>query len=192
MPCKVNISSFKSIVNIAIQNNANSIHMPLLEDYGSASINYPLLHLDDEELIVFFDELIDEYYNGLRERIKITYIDAIEKDIMNSNKKTSCLLGRQYGALYSNGVLYPCSETIIDKFQIGSFKNGTYTKNNSTMIFDGLHVDNYNKCKDCYLKYYCGGGCRLHSYIHTGSLYNEDSNCKIIKHCYEKIWLNIS
>ncbi len=192
MPSKVNINSFDNILNIAIENKATSIHMPLLEQYGTAKDNTDLLYLSEDELIGFFDRLIDRYFNGLQDKIKINFIESIISDLHNSRKKICCNIGRNYGSIYSDGSLFPCSEVIQDNFKIGKFAdNHFHNTQNDVQFFSNLNVDDFEKCNECEFKYYCGGGCRLHSYIKYNSFYKEDTYCELLKHCYERILLYI-
>ncbi len=36
-------------------------------------------------------------------------------------------------------------------------------------------------CKDCDIRYFCGGACRALAYDNCGDLYGSDSNCEVYK-----------
>ena len=185
---KLNYNSFEDVKSIALKYGAKGIHFPILEEYGNAIDHLNSLSLSQDELIGFLDTIIDEYYNGLKERICITFIDKIEKELLESNKKIACSLGNGTGALYANGKMYPCSELIEQKFMQKDYN----CSNKQEQQFSTIHVNEIEECKDCPFKFYCGGGCRVHSYIQYSNFYRADTNCKLYKFCYEKILMKIA
>ena len=54
-----------------------------------------------------------------------------------------------------------CSDRKREAFQIGTFGNGVAKMNYIKMLdFErNNYIDNISKCKDCFAKYYCSGGC---------------------------------
>lgn len=192
VPTKINVDYFDSVLDVAIKYHATRFHIPLLENHGNANNNIDSLMLSEEETIKFLDEVIDRYYNGLNTQIIFTFIDSIEKSLLYSSKKISCSLSKSFGALYSNGKVFPCSEVLIDNYSLGKYEMGKYIKNDIVEKIDNINVNDINKCSNCCFKYYCGGGCRFHSYLKYGTFYMEDSYCKVIKHCYEKILFKIA
>lgn len=78
---------------------------------------------------------------------------------------------------------------LIDTYFI---KNLRKFNDDSVEKIANINVNDINKCSNCCFKYYCGGGCRFHSYLKYGTFYMEDSYCKVIKHCYEKILFKIA
>jgi uncharacterized protein len=44
------------------------------------------------------------------------------------------------------------------------------------------HVDRLEKCKDCWIRYMCGGPCAVGSYVETGEMYNPSSKkCELLR-----------
>ena len=136
--------------------------------------------------------LIDEYFGrGLRKKILIENFESIVNVLTQGTRKISCQLGSSTGALTPDGSLYPCSEIIEEKFRIGKYdKNEFHLSDNDNKL--SFTVDKIENCKDCIYRYYCGGGCRLHSYLKYGTFTREDSDCRLLKICYEKILLWIA
>ena len=67
-------------------------------------------------------------------------------------------------AITPDGDIYPCQMLIgIEKFKIGNVMEQSYTP------FYAEHVDK-TSCKDCWLKYYCGGGCFALAYLVNGDM----------------------
>jgi len=62
----------------------------------------------------------------------------------------------------ADGNVYVCSR-IKEVESIGNIKDNSYSyfKEKGISIFNESTVDNLSECSNCYLKYICGGGCRL-------------------------------
>jgi len=94
------------------------------------------------------------------------------------NKKKMCGLGRSILHITSNGFAYPCILFVDDEFLLGDLKKEKLTDiwNNSPILKEirELNVDNFEKCGECDIRYYCGGGCRGNAYAQYKSLTKYD------------------
>ncbi|NLJ75487.1 MAG: SPASM domain-containing protein, partial [Firmicutes bacterium] len=82
---------------------------------------------------------------------------------------SGCGAGYEYLAVAPNGDLYPCHQFVgQDEFRIGTIKDGlTNTKLSNT--YKDSHVLNKPKCRSCWAKYYCSGGCHANNLKYAGS-----------------------
>lgn len=193
-PCKINLESIRDVIDLAIRYSATAIHFPILENYGSANVNSDDLYISESMQEEFLGALIDEYYgNGLREKIRIENFESIANSLISGDKKISCGLGRTFGSLSAEGELYPCSEVIEKKYKLGKYTMERRYESSEVKKEDFIiTVDSIEKCKICKFRYYCGGGCRLHAYLKYGVFAREDSDCKLLEFCYERVLLWIS
>jgi len=77
---------------------------------------------------------------------------------------TGCGAGSEYVAITPDGDIYPCHQFVGNEdFRIGSVVNNTYNNHLSTS-FKNAHVYNKEKCKTCWAKFYCSGGCHANAY----------------------------
>lgn len=77
---------------------------------------------------------------------------------------TGCGAGSEYVAITPDGDIYPCHQFVGDEdFKIGSVVEGTYN-NHLSHEFKEAHVYNKEKCKTCWAKFYCSGGCHANAY----------------------------
>ena len=62
-----------------------------------------------------------------------------------------------------NGDAYPCIYLVgIRKFHLGNIMHGDYpNKKLLKHLYDSLHVDRLEDCRNCSWRYLCGGGCPL-------------------------------
>jgi radical SAM protein with 4Fe4S-binding SPASM domain len=197
MPSKLNIDSFHNVIDFAVENQAQQIHLPFFEEYGSGGINSDIIKLENDKFEVFLVDLVKNYFNGLRDRIKIYLFEGIIENLENRTRKEVCSVGTKTLALYSSGDIYPCSELILPDYKLGNINDESidFSKikhNNIVDFFSKLTVDTIEKCSDCEFRYYCGGGCRVHANIGSGRFDVEDNYCSIIKLLYNNILNQIS
>ncbi len=83
---------------------------------------------------------------------------------------SGCGSGTEYMAVTPWGDLYPCHQFVgEEKFRLGSvFEGVTNTKVRDE--FASCNVYARPKCKDCWAKLYCSGGCAANAYHATGSV----------------------
>jgi uncharacterized protein len=82
---------------------------------------------------------------------------------------SGCGAGNEYLAVSPTGDLYPCHQFMENRnFLIGNVFEGM--KNQELRrVFSRAHVLNKEKCKGCWARYYCSGGCHANAYN-----YNKD------------------
>jgi uncharacterized protein len=88
------------------------------------------------------------------------------------NKRVSgCGAGSEYIAVTPEGDIYPCHQFVGDEhFKMGNVMAGILDFGLSTQ-FKNAHVYNKEKCKDCWAKFYCSGGCHANAYNFNGDIY---------------------
>lgn len=84
---------------------------------------------------------------------------------------SGCGAGSEYIAVTPEGDVYPCHQFVGNTdFKMGSVLEGEIDKSISTS-FKNAHVYNKEKCKECWAKFYCSGGCHANAYN-----FNKDIN----------------
>lgn len=161
------------------------IYFDLLEE-GASTVSFALVSTDQPEL-----EITDEDIKVLKEGFK----NIVKKELANVKaggkrlpadlkrhmntlhyrrvRRNSCYAGRRKLAVSPDGDLYPCHRFVgIEEWNLGNFK-GEIDQEKRQMFFDA-DVENMSKCKDCWAKSFCGGGCYQIWYIKNGSIYEAD------------------
>ncbi|MDF2821792.1 MAG: hypothetical protein K0R15_2233 [Clostridiales bacterium] len=95
---------------------------------------------------------------------------------------SGCGSGTEYLAVTPWGDLYPCHQFVgIDEYLMGNVDDGI-TRDDIKEEFMGCSVYTKEKCKNCWAKFYCSGGCVANSYKFKGDL-NEtyDLGCDLQK-----------
>ncbi len=76
-----------------------------------------------------------------------------------------CGAGVEYLAVDTKGDIYPCHFLKeFEEFKIGNVFDGIDEKKKKYFIFLN-DLDSKERCKSCWAKYLCGGGCIAHSYF---------------------------
>ena len=106
---------------------------------------------------------------------------------------TGCGSGTEYLAVTPVGELYPCHQFVGDKkYLMGDVWNGV-TNTQIRNQFSKCNVYSREKCKECWAKFYCSGGCAANSYHAAGNINDTyDYGCKLFRKRIEcAIWLKV-
>lgn len=95
---------------------------------------------------------------------------------------SGCGSGTEYLAVTPWGDLYPCHQFVgIEDFKLGNVDTGI-EKQELVDEFKGCNVYARDKCKDCFARFYCSGGCAANSYNFHGNLLDAyDIGCELEK-----------
>ena len=128
-----------------------------------------------------FNEIIDEnLMKGKKTSFYIKPSNVNYGSIYTTEPIHNCGLGIKELSIGSDGTVYPCRGLHFSDLSVGNIKdNKLYTLyQKSVERFSDVSVDKNIVCKNCNLKYFCGGGCRLYGYL-NGELNGNDPNCKL-------------
>ncbi|MCR5639812.1 MAG: thioether cross-link-forming SCIFF peptide maturase [Lachnospiraceae bacterium] len=95
---------------------------------------------------------------------------------------SGCGSGTEYMAVTPTGELYPCHQFVgTDGFKMGDVWTGI-TNTDMQTEFKGCNVYSRPKCRDCFAKFYCSGGCAANAYNFTGDIRGSyDLGCELQK-----------
>lgn len=95
---------------------------------------------------------------------------------------SGCGSGTEYLAVTPWGDLYPCHQFVgNEKFCMGNVRDGV-TNTRLREEFKSCNVYSKEKCRDCFAKFYCSGGCAANSYNFHGDIHNAyDIGCALQK-----------
>ncbi len=93
---------------------------------------------------------------------------------------SGCGSGTEYLAVTPQGELYPCHQFVgIEDFKLGNVYDGI-SKTELVEEFKLCNVYAKDKCKDCFARFYCSGGCAANAYQFHGSILDAyDIGCKL-------------
>ena len=97
-----------------------------------------------------------------------------------AKRLSGCGSGTEYLAVTPWGDLYPCHQFVGEEdFLMGNVDEGI-VRPEIADEFRGCSVYSKEKCKNCFAKFYCSGGCMANSYKFHGSIHDAyDIGCEM-------------
>lgn len=137
------------------------------------SESYAIREEDIDTLIKQYDELTAEMIKRKKEGKPFNFfhfmIDLSGGPCV-AKRLSGCGSGTEYLAVSPSGELYPCHQFMgMKDFLLGNVDEGIVR----TEIRDEFKLCNVyakEKCKNCFAKFYCSGGCAANSYNFSGSI----------------------
>ncbi len=87
-----------------------------------------------------------------------------------AKRLSGCGSGTEYLAVTPWGDFYPCHQFVgQEQFLLGNVDDGI-VRQDICNEFKGCNVYAKEKCKNCFAKFYCSGGCAANSYNFTGKI----------------------
>ncbi|MBQ2264620.1 MAG: thioether cross-link-forming SCIFF peptide maturase, partial [Oscillospiraceae bacterium] len=93
-----------------------------------------------------------------------------------------CGCGNEYVAITPDGDIYPCHQFVgMEEYKMGNLEEGTFDME-MKKVFAGTHIYNKPKCRECWAKFYCSGGCNANNYQYAGDIHNaHELSCEMEK-----------
>lgn len=97
-----------------------------------------------------------------------------------AKRLSGCGSGTEYVAVTPWGDLYPCHQFVGEEnFCMGNVFDGI-KRTDLQEKFKGCNVYSKEKCRDCFAKFYCSGGCAANAYHFHGNINDAyDIGCKL-------------
>ncbi len=176
-----NLDFSKDVLFIADQ-GIDSISMePVvteLEDLQIKESHLPKIKAEYEKLC---DEYLKRYAAGKGFNFFHFNVD-LEGGPCLSKRVSACGAGNEYFSVTPNGDIYPCHQFAGDKkFKMGSVYTGIERKDIREK-FKTSCLFTRNKCKDCFAKFICSGGCSANNYHFNGDIDEPyETTCEMMK-----------
>lgn len=140
---------------------------------------------DLPKILEEYDRLAVEYINRHNEGKGFTFFHFmldLNQGPCVAKRLSGCGSGTEYLAVTPWGDLYPCHQFVgNEKFLLGNVEEGV----TNTAIRDEFKLCNVyakDKCRDCFARFYCSGGCAANSFHFHGSITDAyDIGCEMQK-----------
>jgi len=164
-------------------NMSNALEMTALATELGVPFSFsPLTVIEfDREKIdaAFDDDSYDTLFNSLESELEgLPINDTALCDELSCS--LACGAGKTGVSISSDGGIYPCHMfNGMEDFKIGNaltdcIYNVVNSESNELLT---ITVDDVEQCKDCDVRYLCGGGCRFRGYALYGSVKKYDRFC---------------
>lgn len=146
------------------------------EGFNEISIE-PVVLSDDNELSLREEDLpsILKSYDRLYSELKSRNAEGRSFKFYHFNidlqggpcvykRISGCGAGHEYIAVTPDGDIYPCHQFVGNEdFKLGNILETGFNEDISSE-FKNAHIYNKPKCRDCWAKFYCSGGCQANNY----------------------------
>ena len=83
---------------------------------------------------------------------------------------SGCGAGFEYVAITPQGEVYPCHQFVgKEEFKLGTIYDDTYNSELGKK-FKKAHIYNKPKCRECWARFYCSGGCQANNVSFNGDM----------------------
>jgi uncharacterized protein len=135
-----------------------------------------------------YETLADMYVEQLIKGRPLRFFhfdDALRRIIFPEPYHKQCGAGGGLVAVAPDGRLFPCFEAVVeDENCIGHVDTGF--DRHKRLRFQKIHADTKKVCRDCWIKYSCGGGCHAFNIRYNNNInVPYEPNCLLIKHRYK-------
>ena len=147
--------------------------------------DYALREEDLPKLLAEYDRLAVALFNRRKEGKGVNFfhfmIDLTGGPCV-AKRLSGCGSGTEYLAVTPWGDLYPCHQFVgVKDFLMGNVDEGI-TRTDIRDEFKTCNVYAREKCKSCFAKFYCSGGCAANSYNFHGHINDTyDLGCELQK-----------
>lgn len=95
---------------------------------------------------------------------------------------SGCGAGFEYVAITPQGEVYPCHQFVgKEEYKLGSIYDDSYNADLG-MSFKKAHIYNKPKCRNCWARFYCSGGCQANNIGFNNDINNPyDIGCQMQK-----------
>lgn len=144
---------------------------------------YAIQKEDIPQILAEYDKLAAEMVKREKEGRGFTffhYMIDLSGGPCVYKRLSGCGSGTEYLAVTPWGDLYPCHQFVgIDKYLMGNVDEGI-TKPEIVDEFRCCNVYTKEKCRNCFAKFYCSGGCAANSYNFHGTIQDAyDIGCEL-------------
>ena len=99
-----------------------------------------------------------------------------------AKRLSGCGAGHEYFAVAADGNMYPCHQFAgRDKYVLGNVFDGLQNKD-LPIEFRNTHVLSKEKCKECWARFFCSGGCHANADLFHGNIHEPyELGCELQK-----------
>ena len=134
---------------------------------------YAIREEDLPQIMEEYDHLAEEYIKRKKEGRGFNFFHFnihLNQGPCVAKRLSGCGSGTEYLAVTPWGDLYPCHQFVgQEEFLLGNVDTGV-TNERIRDEFKLCNVYAKDKCRDCFARFYCSGGCAANSYNFHGSI----------------------
>ena len=165
-----NLDFSKDVMHLADEGfeqiSVEPVVAPDTADYAITEEDLPIL-MDEYDLLA--KEMIKREKEGKGFNFFHFMVD-LEGGPCLRKRLTGCGAGNEYVAVTPDGDIYPCHQFVgRDGYRMGSVLDGTFDRDIQAKFAHNT-VLNKEKCRDCWARFFCSGGCAANAEAFHGDI----------------------
>lgn len=179
---KANIEEVEKIMHLARELSIPSVFFSTVRVKGRAAENLSDTEIPAKDAVAALMKIWELSRNlGIR-----TSVEAHWRSLKELQKKELCGAGKALLCVAANGDVYPCDAFHGEPtFKAGNIRekplNEIWQESSVLKPFFEISIDKVEGCRDCELKYVCGGGCMEDNYEAHRTLTKVSPWCLVLK-----------
>lgn len=125
------------------------------------------------EILNEHDKLLEKLIELKKEGSKINFFNFnidLDKGPCVIKRLKGCGCGNDYVAVTPNGDIFVCHQLVgEDDFKMGNVNDKTFDKNIKKRFLN-TSIYHKEKCRNCWVRFYCSGGCAAKNHEHGGDI----------------------
>ncbi|MDD6483730.1 MAG: thioether cross-link-forming SCIFF peptide maturase [Clostridiales bacterium] len=160
----------KDVIHLADLGFKQTSVEPVVAPYSE---DYALTDEHIETVKAEYDKLTEEYIKRWKEGKGFNFFHFmvdLDQGPCAIKRLSGCGAGHEYLAVTPQGDIYPCHQFVgNEKFKMGNVFDGKIDEDIKN-YFEKSNIYTKEKCKNCFAKFYCSGGCSANAYNFNGDI----------------------
>ena len=165
-----NLDFAKDVLHLADEGFKQTSVEPVVAPYEE---DYALTPEHIEAVKAEYDKLTEEYVKRYKEGRGFNFFHFmvdLDQGPCAIKRLSGCGAGHEYLAVNPQGDIYPCHQFVgNEKFNMGNVFDGKIDEDLKN-YFEKSNIYTKDKCKTCFAKFYCSGGCSANAYNFNGDI----------------------
>ncbi len=144
-----------------------------LEPAIGANNGFSIQEEDLPQVLQEYERLTELLYNYRQSGKDIDFFHYnlnLQKGPCIAKRLSGCGAGMEYLVVTPTGDIYPCHQFVgEEEFLMGNLSTGI-VNDDIRKKFARNHLQNKKECRECWARYYCGGGCHANAYHSNGDI----------------------
>lgn len=150
-----------------------------------SDMDYALTMTDTEAIANEYEKLAKTIYESRKNGKWFNFFHFmvdLEQGPCAIKRMRGCGSGNEYVAVTPDGDIYPCHQFVGHQdFKMGSVLTGELNLDIKAR-FAEANIYNKQKCKECWARFFCSGGCNANNYMYEGDLLKpHELSCELEK-----------
>ena len=182
---RINCTEILQLLQFLTDLGITDIRMRPVIHQGRGHVNRSQLSISVEEYQLLVKHIYEEGFSSNPGLLKVErFAESIQAP---TNNARGCPAGWRTVSVSSTGGVYPCIAGHISVLSMGSIRERSFAdlwESDLASKWRSFDVNSSVHCKVCEWRNFCGGGCKISAYLHSGQIGGGDSYCKAIKNLY--------